>query len=174
MSGNKQPDACLAGKPNDHPPLIRAATDADVPALVAVLKAALAEQATLDPPSGALKETDARVRAVLQSGARASVAVVEGKIIGCLFHAPENDALYLFRLAVLPAYRRGGIARALLDHGEALARQQGLPKTRLSVRLALPRQRAWYERRGYAFVAHGTHAGHTAPTSATLEKSLME
>ncbi|GEM_PF-4851031 len=39
----------------------------------------------------------------------------------------------------------------------------GLPHTQFSVRLALPRQRAYYERMGYRF---------TEPTFATLTKDL--
>ena len=41
-----------------------------------------------------------------------------------------------------------------------------------SVRLALPRQRAYYERMGYRFLAYGTHAGFTEPTFATFTKDV--
>ncbi|CAM3762692.1 hypothetical protein [Corallococcus soli] len=43
---------------------------------------------------------------------------------------------------------------------------------RLSVRLALTSHHAWYGRQGYAFHAHGTHAGYTSPTFLVLEKVL--
>lgn len=154
---------------------LRPATDADVPALTRLLKEAFAEQATLKPPSGALSETDAKVREVMET-AGVLVAVVRephgDEIAGCVFHATEGDALYLFRLAVRPAYRRRGIAAALLDACEATARDLGLPRTRLSVRLALPRQRAAYERRGYRAVSYGTHPGFSQPTSVSLEKPV--
>lgn len=148
---------------------LRAATDADVPAITQLLKAAFAEQATLAPPSGALSETDAKVREVMGT-ASVLLAEVDRTIAGCVFHATEERALYLFRLAVLPAFRCRGIARALLDACEEIARLRRLDGTRLSVRLALPRQRAYYERLGYVVVAYGTHPGFTTPTSAKLEK----
>ncbi len=173
---------------------LRDATDADIPALVGVLQQAFAEQATLDPPSGAISETDDKLRAVTDSGARAIVAEVGGAIVGCVFYDVETDALaqeraphradardaatvgtaalYLFRLAVLPQYRERGVARALMTRGEQIARDLRLPRMRIGVRLALTRQRAWYERLGYRYVAFGTHAGYTQPTSATLEKPL--
>ncbi len=150
---------------------LRVATDADVPTITALLKEAFAEQATLAPPSGALSETDEKVREVMRA-AGVLLAVVDGAIVGCVFHEIAGDALYLFRLAVLPAYRRRGIARALLDAGEEIAGLRGIARTRLGVRLALPVQRAWYERRGYRVVSFHAHPGFTAPTSAVLEKDL--
>jgi len=149
--------------------LLRTAMDADVPAITQLLKAAFAEQATLAPPSGALSETDAKVREVMRT-AGVLLAEVDRTIAGCVFHATEDRALYLFRLAVLPAFRCRGIARALLDACEEIACLRRLDGTRLSVRLALPRQRAYYERLGYVVVAYGTHPGFTTPTSAKLEK----
>lgn len=150
---------------------IREATDADVPALVAVLRAAFAEQATLAPPSGALSETGESVRGLMRT-ARVALAIVDRTIVGCQFFEPKGDHLYLFRLAVLPGYRRHGIGAALIAYAEEQARAMGLSRAQFSVRLALPRQRAYYERMGYRFVAHGTHAGFAEPTFATLAKSL--
>jgi ribosomal protein S18 acetylase RimI-like enzyme len=152
---------------------IREATDADVPILVAVLRAAFAEQRDLAPPSGALNETEGSVRGLMRT-ARVALAVVDGRIVGCQFFEPKGDHLYLFRLAVLPAYRQRGIGQALIRYAEAQAREMGLPRTQFSVRLALPRQRAMYERMGYRFIAYGTHPGFAAPTFATLTKNLDE
>ncbi len=151
--------------------IIREATDADVPAVVGVLRTAFAEQANLAPPSGALSETEESVRVLMQT-ARIALAVVDGAIAGCQFFESKGDSLYLFRLAVLPHCRQHGIGGALIAYAEEQARAMGLPRAQFSVRLALPRQRAYYERLGYRFVAYGTHAGFAAPTSATLEKEI--
>ena len=151
--------------------MIREATDADAPALVRVLHGAFAEQATLAPPSGALSETDESVRGLMQT-ARVAIADVDGAVVACQFFEPKGDHLYLFRLAVLPAYRQHGIGGALIAYAEEQARAMGLRRTQFSVRLALPRQRAYYERLGYAFVEYGTHPGFSEPTSATLTKDL--
>src|SRR6476469_10635950 len=116
---------------------IREATDADVPALVTVLRTAFAEQATLAPPSGALSETEESVRGLMRT-ARVALAIVDGTIAGCQFFEPKGDHLYLFRLAVLPTYRQHGIGRALIAYAEEQARALGLPRTQFSVRLTLP------------------------------------
>lgn len=151
--------------------IIREATDADIPALVHLLRAAFAEQATLAPPSGALSETEVSVRGLMRT-ARVALAFVGDEIAGCQFFEPKGDHLYLFRLAVLPGYRGRGIGHALIAYAEEQARAMDLPRAQFSVRLALPRQRAMYERMGYHFVAYGTHPGFAEPTSAMLAKDL--
>ena len=85
----------------------------------------------------------------LMRTARVAVADVDGEVVACQFFEPKGDYLYLFRLAVLPTYRQHGIGGALIAYAEEQARAMGLPRTQFSVRLALPRQRAYYERMGY-------------------------
>jgi len=57
---------------------------------------------------------------------------------------------------------------------EARAREQGLQRVRLGVRVALPRQRASYERLGYRLVEARSHPGYEQPTYVILEKDLRE
>ncbi len=73
---------------------------------------------------------------------------------------------------MLPEYRQRGIARHLITHIEAWAREQGLPRLRINVRVAQPQNRAYYERLGYQFVEARAHAGYSEPTFVTLEKTL--
>lgn len=150
---------------------IREATDDDVPTIVAILREAFAEQADLAPPSGALSETEESVLRLMEK-ARVALAALDGRIVGCQFFEPKSNYLYLFRLAVLPAYRKHGIGSALIAYAEEQARAMGFLRTQFSVRLALPRQRAYYERLGYRFREYGTHSGFTEPTFATLSKDL--
>ena len=75
-----------------------------------------------------------------------------GTPAGCVLYEVNPDHVYLFRLAVLPAHRRQGLGRALVESVEARARERGLRRVRLGVRVALPGQRASYERLGYRFV----------------------
>jgi GNAT superfamily N-acetyltransferase len=150
--------------------ILREATEANVPTVVALIRAAFQEyRGQLDPPSGALDETAERVR---QNMARARVALAwwREEPVGCVFYEQRKDALYFYRLAVLPAHRRRGIGRALINYVETQARTLGLTYVRLGVRLALVPLRAYYERLGYRFVEYGRHEGYTEPTYVTLEK----
>ncbi|HEY1012792.1 MAG TPA: GNAT family N-acetyltransferase [Herpetosiphonaceae bacterium] len=151
---------------------IRPGGPGELPEIVELIKAAFAEyEGLLDPPSSAQAKTVAATRAELADGG-ALVAAEAGRLVGCVFYHRRPDHIYLDRLAVLPAERGRGLAGALLRAVEELALAEGLPETRLSVRLALAENRAWYERCGYAFEAHGTHAGYAEPTYVRLRKPL--
>ena len=148
------------------------ATDADISSLVAVLMASFEEyRGRLDPPSGAHEETEQRLRATLRD-AHAVLARSGGELVGCVFYAPMDDYMDLFRLAVLPAYRRRGIGRVLVEYVEARARALSIQRVQLGVRVALPTNRAYYERLGYCFLEARTHPGYDAPTYVILEKQL--
>src|SRR5205085_12502007 len=103
---------------------------------------------------------------------RAVLALAGESPAGCVFYETPEEYAYFSRLAVLPAYRRRGLARALIEYVEGRARALGRPRVRLGVRLALPRQRAYYERLGYRAIHALTHAGYTEPTYLMLEKQL--
>jgi ribosomal protein S18 acetylase RimI-like enzyme len=151
---------------------LREATEADVAALVALLIAAFEEyRGRLDPPSGAHHETEEQLRETLR-GAHAVLAHAGGAVVGCVFYAPMGNYVDLFRLAVLPAYRRHGIGRALIEYVEGRALALGIPCVQLGVRIALPANRAYYERLGYRFLEARTHDGYAEPTYVILEKQL--
>lgn len=153
-------------------PHLREAVDEDVQTLVAVVRAAFEEyQGQLDPPSGAHSETVETFRQKLTTG-HAAVVEIGGDIAGCVFYEAGNDFMYLDRLAVLPAYRRQGLGRKLIEYVEAQARTLGLKRMRLGVRVVLKGNRAYYERMGYRLAEYKSHAGHSEPTYALLEKEI--
>ncbi len=151
---------------------LREATAEDVSVLVAVIHAGFEEyRGRLDPPSGAHDESEETIRQKLIVG-HAVLASVNQQVVGCVFYEPKDDHVYLGRLAVLPAYRRQGIARELIAWVEKQARLLGYTRVRLGVRVALPGNRAYFERLGYRVLNYGTHAGHTEPTFVDLEKEV--
>jgi ribosomal protein S18 acetylase RimI-like enzyme len=154
--------------------MLHAVADADVAGLVALLIAAFEEyHGRLDPPSGAHDETEERLRGTLR-GAQAVLARVDGELAGCVFYSAMGHYVDLFRLAVLPAYRRRGIGRTLVECVEARALAMGIPRVRLGVRVALPHNRAYYERLGYRFLEARAHSGYAEPTYVILEKHLND
>lgn len=151
---------------------LSAAVGADAPLLVSLVHAAFEEyRPLLNPPSGAHRETlDTICKKLAEGGA--FIAWMGETAVGCVLFEPEADALYLGRLAVLPDYRQCGVARLLVEAVEKQARSLGLPSVTLSVRVQLPRNRAFFERLGYQFTAYNHHDGYTEPTFLTLEKHL--
>jgi predicted N-acetyltransferase YhbS len=152
--------------------LLREATDDDVPTIVALIHAAFKEyDGAIDPPSGAHKESAEKIRQKLATD-RAVLAHEDGRAVACVLYRDEGDHMYFGRLAVLPEYRNRGIAGALIDYVEARARERGLPRVRLGVRLALPRLRARYERQGYRLIEERRHEGYAETTYLIMEKVL--
>jgi ribosomal protein S18 acetylase RimI-like enzyme len=151
---------------------LREAGDADVPIIVELIHAAFKEyDGVLDPPSGAHKESEEKIRQQLATD-RAVLAFADGQAVACVLYRHGGDHMYFGRLAVLPGYRSRGIATALIDYVEARARELGLPRLRLGVRLALTRVRARYERLGYQVIEERRHEGYTVPTYVMMEKLL--
>lgn len=151
---------------------IREITEPDVTRVVDIIRVAFEEyRGRLDPPSSAHHKTPEIVLRELADGG-AFVACDPQVIVGCVFYHVRPDHLYLDRLAVLPGHRGQGIGRALILTVEDRTRQYGLGEIRLSVRLALENQRAYYERLGYMFLSYGTHPDYTTPTSVMLRKQL--
>jgi ribosomal protein S18 acetylase RimI-like enzyme len=152
--------------------VLREATNADIPIIVALVRTAFEEyRDKVDPPSGAHQETEEKVRRLLSS-TRVVLALAAGEPSGCVFYEQVADQLSFFRLAVVPAYRRRGIGQALIAYVEKRARELKLRCVRLGVRIALPRLRTYYERLGYCFVESRNHDGYTRPTYDILEKAL--
>ncbi len=59
------------------------------------------------------------------------VAVQESRVVGAASYTPSHESLHLRDLAVLPDWRRRGIARQLVEHIVRLAAAEGLPRVTL-------------------------------------------
>lgn len=151
---------------------VRAVTAADCPAVAALIQAAFAAQPVrVDPPPSALGETAESIGMHLAAGGGA-VASACGRIVGSVMWEPKDGGLYLQRLAVDPAWRRKGIAHALMAAAEAAARNAGFPRMHLGTRLVLMGNRRLFTTCGFVETARNAHPGHAAPTWVAMEKRL--
>jgi predicted N-acetyltransferase YhbS len=139
--------------------------------LLLILDAFEEYRGVLNPPSGAHRETADTIRKKLSEGG-GFIAYVGDQAAGCVLYEPEAEALYLGRLAVLPGYRKQGVAHILIEAVENRARELNLPKVTLGVRVQLTGNRAFFENLGYQVVAYDTHDGYSEPTFMTLEKAI--
>ena len=125
----------------------------------------------IDPPSSVLKESAADFAARL---ARETAFIIEadGALIGSVFCARKDDALYIGRLAVAPAWRRRGVASALVEAAKAEARRYALARLTLGARIALAGNVALFRRHGFVVVRQTCHPGFVTPTSYDMELRL--
>ncbi len=155
---------------------LRPATVADAPAILAITRAAFEQfRNRLDPPSGALRETlESLVESAFQPGHGVTLALVDGEPVGALRWSsqPQRDYLYVGRVAVLPAFRRQGVASAMMRWVEEHARSLGLPAVQFGVRLQAPENIRFYQRLGYHITEYGQHAGYDHATFVWMRKNL--
>jgi ribosomal protein S18 acetylase RimI-like enzyme len=88
-------------------------------------------------------------RAILQSPARFLVAEAQGKLIGSVIGSFDGWRASFYRLAVVPAYRRQGLARALVAEIEKWLIQQGAKKIGALVENDRPGSMAFWQAAGY-------------------------
>jgi GNAT superfamily N-acetyltransferase len=124
-----------------------------------------------EPPSGVLSETLEHLTARFHRETFL-VAQAGGDIIGSLFCARKDDALYLTRMAVSPVWRKRGVGRALLAAAEAEARRIGAARLTLRVRKSLPGNRVYFESFGFAVTGEGADPGR--PPYDTMELPLSQ
>jgi GNAT superfamily N-acetyltransferase len=151
---------------------VRPLTVADAETAQEVIRAAFAAQSrATDPPSSALRETQASIAAKIEAGGGFG-AFSGGRLIAVALWQVDDDALLIGRVCALPDERGRGLSRRLIAACEAAARAQGLERMRLRVRLQLMENERLFQRMGFVRIRLEAHPGFDAPTTAVMEKRL--
>ena len=90
----------------------------------------------------------------------------------CVVLTPQENDLYLGKLAVAADRRSSGFGRALVTHAEDRAVALGLPAVELQVRVELTENQRAFEKMGFAKVGETAHPGYDRATSITMRKEL--
>ncbi|WP_226782086.1 GNAT family N-acetyltransferase [Oceaniglobus trochenteri] len=144
--------------------------DPALDATLALVQAAFAPmQGRIDPPSSIQDLTRARLSAHAAEGA---LWVIGTPPLGALIASPQQDALYLGKIAVAPAARRSGLARQLIEAMVRHARDNGFSRLRLQTRVELVENHATFAALGFVETARTTHPGFARPTSITMERPV--
>jgi len=102
---------------------------------------------------------------ILDSPDTATIVEDRGGIVGSVMTAFDGTACRVLSVGVLPAWRRRGLGRALLEAAERLARDRGAVELRLEVGVENAGAIEFYKRLGYkidgvlpAYYGDGEHA----------------
>ncbi|NWK79997.1 GNAT family N-acetyltransferase [Aquitalea sp. LB_tupeE] len=107
---------------------------------------------------------DATARYLTRNPGLSFVAEVDGNIVGCVMSGHDGRRGYLQHLLVLPAYRRQGLARRLVDACITELARQGIAKTHLDVFRSNTAAQSFWENQGwqrredicrYSFISSG-------------------
>ncbi|WP_396454128.1 GNAT family N-acetyltransferase [Actinomadura sp.] len=143
---------------SDANPTFRAATPADVPALVELVQASYRGESSragwtteADILDGQRTDPDMVAEAVSGPGSRMLIAEDGGALVACCQLEDRGGHAYFGMFAVDPRRQGGGLGKKVLAEAERVARDEWGAKemhmTVISVREDLI---AWYVRRGYA------------------------
>ena len=153
--------------------MLRRMVPDDATAVAALIRMAFAAQAVVtDPPPSALRVTAADVLTHLARGDGGAVVEIEAALAGSVLWETKDRGLYISRVAVVPAFRRRGIARALLAAAEDAARASHLPFLHLGTRLVLTDNRRLFFACGFVETEQTAHPGYAEATSVTMVKRL--
>ncbi|MGW1839652.1 GNAT family N-acetyltransferase [Streptomyces sp. NPDC002067] len=137
--------------------VFRSATDADIPALVALIESAYRGDASragwtteADLLEGQRTDPEGVAAVVRQKDGRLLVAERDGEPIACCQLEHRGDHVYFGMFAVRPALQGGGLGKVILAEAERAARAEwGAREMRMTVIRQRTELIAWYERRGY-------------------------
>ena len=133
---------------------IRDVREAEVPAALAVTKASYSEFRDGSSDEFWDKYMTNIEEAIMRAPATERIAAfLNGELVGSVLLCHRSfvgDDPEIRLLAVLPAFRRHGIARQLTDECERRVRRMGKPRVVLHTTHLMSIARAWYERSGYS------------------------
>ena len=135
---------------NSSAPAIRAATAADLPAIVALTASAYAVyDLVLDAPAVPVTEDYAPRVAVGEVWLLEEMATPMGLPAGLIVLETHPDHLMIFSVAVAPDRQGRGVGLRLLEFADGRARAAGLTELRLYTNARMTRNIALYTRYGY-------------------------
>jgi ribosomal protein S18 acetylase RimI-like enzyme len=108
--------------------------------------------------SSALDESLEDVQAAMRAGG-AVLAFLDAEPVGSARFRPEPEPgrIYVGRVSVLPAYRRHGVASALMRYMEEVAAAHGRQTIHVDVRDSLPGNVKLYQSLGYQVISIEPH-----------------
>ncbi|MFP7480089.1 GNAT family N-acetyltransferase [Terribacillus saccharophilus] len=129
--------------------MITFATPEDASVIHLVMLAAFEEYRHMAIPSSALNERADSIRTSLNVNEKAFLYWRGETAVGTVRFKEQNDALYFFRLSVLPEERGRGIAGQLLQALEDYAAAYDFAVLRCQVRLTEERNINLYKKNGF-------------------------
>ncbi|MFC4304879.1 GNAT family N-acetyltransferase [Cohnella boryungensis] len=173
---DEAPERPLAKLKKDPEITIREATPEDANTVYALMRMAFEEYRTATPPSSALDETEESIQEALADQSQFAVILFEEDTATAMVrYQYDGDAIYFFRLSVVPHRRRRGYARQLVKWIEKQGVTKGLKISRCKVRQSVQNNLVLYQNMGYEVTDQELIVRPAGTVKAlTLEKKLWE
>jgi GNAT superfamily N-acetyltransferase len=153
-------------EPHPHATVrVRRARPAEAASVAFLLRVAFSEVAQLYTPEAldaTLPDADA-MRRRLEEGAAVWIALLDDQVVGTLSAFDRPEGLHLRSMAVHPAARGHGVARALLAAAEGLGRERGHRRVFLRTTPFLHAAISLYSRSGFTLCQGAERDFHGVP-----------
>ncbi len=137
-------------------PFFRRATQADVPAIVALVESVYLGDSSrrgwtteADLLDGQRVDAEGVSEALAQPGSRIVLALRGEELLACVQLSAQEESCHFGMFAVRPDAQGGGVGKRVMAEAERIARGLGLARMRMSVIDLRAELIAFYERRGY-------------------------
>ncbi len=153
---------------------IREAAPEDADTIHALMLIAFEEYRSAIPPSSALEETEESIHAaLLEQREFAAILYEDDTATAMVRFSYVDDAIYFFRLSVIPSRRRRGYARQLVKWIEKQGVSKGMNISRCRVRQSVQNNLVLYQDMGYEIVDQELIVRPAGTVKAlTMEKKL--
>lgn len=111
---------------------------------------AFLEYKDVEPPSSALEETVESVATALKDGEQSLISYVDDEAVGMVRFRLKENAVYFYRLSVIPEKQGQGIAKKILRSLEDYAKQNDKPTMLCKVRMNVSKNIKLYSSMGYS------------------------
>lgn len=129
--------------------MISLAKEADASIVHQIMRSAFSEYQDKIPPSSALDETVQSVSESIQNGENVFIAYDEKEPVGMVRFKQEKNALYFYRLSVVPEKQGKGVAKKLLKSLEETALKKNINEIQCKVRMDVQKNVVLYSSLGY-------------------------
>ncbi|RED54853.1 GNAT family N-acetyltransferase [Cohnella lupini] len=153
---------------------IREATPEDSDTIYSLMMIAFEEYRTAIPPSSALEETDESIAQALKEQSEFAAILYEDDTATAMVRFKyDGDAIYFYRLSVVPNRRRRGYAKQLVKWIEKQGITKGMNISRCKVRQSVQNNLVLYQDMGYEIVNQELVVRPAGTVKAlTMEKKL--
>jgi ribosomal protein S18 acetylase RimI-like enzyme len=135
---------------------LRPATPTDVPRLTELVNVAYAHYVgRIGGPPRPMTDDYAEV----VRGRRVTVAEIDGEIVGLVVLGVDDEGFFIDNVAVDPSHQGSGVGKALLEHAERAARDDGFDSIYLYTHEAMVENLALYSRIEYKEYDRRLHGG---------------
>jgi len=123
----------------------------------------------IDPPSSMHTLSVEDIMDQCDSG---EVWTLGDPIIACMFLRPEDDCLYLGKVAVSESKRGRGIGRLMIEHAAMRAVLHNKNSLELYTRIELLENHLVFSKLGFKVVREASHQGYVKPTFLIMRKLI--